>query len=238
MTKRREKPALMPQSNYSTEIQNKKNMVKLLMHSVSRFLHIPNLISLLTVPLNARVFVPLFIFLLSHLSLLLSCILWPLREGSKREGGRVTYERGDGIRNVTEQRDIKWQFPSDPKVVNSIPHRTPADILYVQQLDWLILHSVQVPRLSAPNQWLIQEHIQSACHVSAWKRMRKKLGSAWCYAKAFPFFFFFFLFLKIMKHQFGFCKGSTDSHYIKVQILSASFVISVKTLPPVIRFKA
>jgi len=71
------------------------------------------------------------------------------------------------------------------------------------------------------------------------EKNEEKIGVSLMLCESFSFFFsFFFLFLKIMKHQFGFCKGSTDSHYIKVQILSASFVINVKTLPPVIRFKA
>ncbi len=52
----------------------------------------------------------------------------------------------------------------------------PADILDVQQLDWLILHSVQAPRLSDPNQWLIQEHIQSACHSSRMEKNEEKIG--------------------------------------------------------------
>lgn len=96
----------MPQSNYSIALQNQQHKVKLLKRSPSHFLHIPSLISRLTFSLIAHVFVPLFLFLLS-LALSLSCVLWPLREGSQREGGRVTYERGDGICNVTEQRDIK-----------------------------------------------------------------------------------------------------------------------------------
>lgn len=84
MTKKREKPALMPQSNYSTENQNKKNMVKLLMHSVSRFLHIPNLISRLTFPLIARVFVPLFLFLLSLSLTLLHTLAFTWRLQKRR----------------------------------------------------------------------------------------------------------------------------------------------------------
>lgn len=121
MTTKREKTVLMPQSNYSRTLQNQQHKVKLLMRSIIHFLHIPSLISWLTFSLITQVSIPLFLFLLS---LSLSCILWPLCEDFQREVGRVTYEREDGIRNVTEQRDIKWQFPSDPKVANSIPHRT------------------------------------------------------------------------------------------------------------------
>jgi len=69
------------------------------------------------------------------------------------------------------------------------------------------------------------------------EKNEEKIGVSLMLCESFSFFFFFFS-LKIIKHQFCFCKGSTDSHYIKVQILSASFVINVKTLPPVIRFKA
>lgn len=202
MTKKREKPALMPQSNYSTEIQNKKNMVKLHMHSVSRFLHIPNLISRLTFPLIAHVFIPLFLFLLSfsdltaYFGLYVKApkekeVMWP----TKGEMASVMLESSVTL-NDSFHLTQRWptQFPTGLV--------TPADILYVQQLVWLILHSVQVPRLSAPNQWLIQEHIQSACHISRMEKNEEKIGVSLmlCY-------FFFFVSSKLLNISLVFVRA-------------------------------
>lgn len=65
MTKKREKPALMPQSNYSTEILNKKNMVKLLMQFCKSLPPYSQLDFSINLPSHRSCIRALFLFLLS-----------------------------------------------------------------------------------------------------------------------------------------------------------------------------
>lgn len=174
MTTKREKTALMPQSNYSIALQNQQHKVKLLMRCISQFLHIPSLISRLTFSLIAHVSVPRLFFLISHSPAFFGLyvkapkekeVAWPMKGEMASLMLLSSVTLNDSF-HLTQ----RWptQFPTGLAM--------PADVLDVQQLDWLILHSVQAPRLSDPNQWLIQKHIQSACHSS---RMEKKRGKNW-----------------------------------------------------------
>ncbi len=170
----------MPQSNYSIALQNQQHKVKFLMRCISHFLHIPCLISRLTFYLIAHVSVPLFLFLLNlalslsrlpfsliaHVSvplflflLNLSLSLSPAFVGlyvktpKEKEVAWPTKGRWHSVMllssvtlNDSFHLTQRWptQFPTGLAMA--------ADILDVQQRDWLILHSVQAPRLSDPNQ--------------------------------------------------------------------------------------